>query len=453
MHKPADLPSLSPMLRADCSRPSRLAKHAVLTGRWGVGAAAFFALAVGGCDAPAPRSTAPATASAEAPIIEGSADTEHPAVVWLFNSDDGFACSGTIIAVDGTTGYVLTAAHCAGMDQVVIATDFYDCFGEPRGPSCQAVFAAQDQVYHPTWTGDIGEGSADFSMLRFVGAGPTTPVIPAAASDDGVFPTVEVDVVGFGQIETGDNSRRNHKVTRIDEVIDEPALFSHPATVCFGDSGGPAILDGRVVGVSSFVDSDSCYGHGYSGRVQTVYEDFIAPYIAQPPIQQSCDACLETALDTLGGPCGAELDACGADSACVAIEACVIACVGNPGCERECANSNPAGALLHDAIFRCASCDVCVSSCGDDPRCHAPSPTTSVGAGPASTGATPIGLDGVGSGGGGGGGDGTGDGTGADDDGDGCNVAVPGAPTSRVAIGFIALAVGLGLRRRTPARR
>lgn len=386
---------------------------------------------------------------AEQSIMNGAADTEHPAVVWLYSDDVGSACTGTIVAVNGSTGYVLTAAHCADMSVVAITTDFRDCFDEPPGPACQGLFTVDEQVYHPSWTGELEGG--DFSMIRFLGASPSTPVIPAASSGDGVARGAEVEIVGFGQTESGDNALRNHKVTEITEV--DGGLFSHPQTVCYGDSGGPAIIDGHVVGVSSFVDSTDCYGHGYSGRVQDVYDDFVGPYIEQDPIVPSCEQCLEIAVRTLGGPCGAELDACRADAECSAIDVCKASCVGNPGCELDCVLSHPAGAALSDAIFRCVSCDVCIDACGEDPRCAEPPPTGATTS--ASTGTPVQGSVASGAGGAGDGGGDASDGDEAADD-DGCTVAGPGAGDSPATAPGIAVSL-LGLlavtrRRRTQTR-
>ncbi len=423
-------------------------------------AGAPIALALVGCEAPPSAPGAhgndpvddDAVAEAGDPIIEGSADTDHPGVVWLFDSEGGFSCTGTIVAVSGMTGYVLTAAHCANMKVVAITTDYGECFGGAPGPDCTAIFAVDEQIYYPTWTGEL-DGN-DFSMLRFLGASPTTPIIPAAGSEDGVALSTSTDVVGFGQTESGDNTRRNHKVTPIDSVDAE--LLGTQDTTCYGDSGGPAIVDGRVVGVTSFGISDSCYGAGFSGRVQLVYDDFIAPYIEQEPVVPACDRCLEIALNTHGGPCGDALEACRESAECAAIEDCQIGCVGNAGCETQCALSHPDATTLHDAIFRCVSCEVCVPSCGEDVRCSQPEPTTSASVS-ASSG-LPIGDASSGPSGDGTGGGGGGDGTGVeDDDSDGCAVATPGAPPSSilfaagVALGA-ALLTGRRSRRSFPAR-
>ena len=65
---------------------------------------------------------------AEAKIIGGTPDTTHKAVVFVFDENQGAACSGTIIHKNGSTAWVLTAAHCEGMDVVAQANDVEDCY-------------------------------------------------------------------------------------------------------------------------------------------------------------------------------------------------------------------------------------------------------------------------------------------------------------------------------------
>jgi hypothetical protein len=215
----------------------------------------------------------------EAPIINGSADTTSKAVVWLFDENSGSSCTGTIIKVDGDTGYALTAAHCTNMDYVVVANDYTDCFGQGN-PGCEAVFQVAQQIYHPDYNaGDPGQGY-DFSLIRFGGASGWPYVIPAAQPPDGLSNGVSLDIVGYGQTESGQNSLRRHKVT---QLVDFDLFFLlHQSTVCFGDSGGPAIYNGTVVGVSSFVTDNACMDYGVSGRVATVYQSFIEPFIGPP---------------------------------------------------------------------------------------------------------------------------------------------------------------------------
>ncbi len=215
-------------------------------------------------------------ATTDAAIINGSPDTSTKAVVWLYDESAGSSCTGTIIKVDGDTGYVLTAAHCNNMDYVVVANNYFDCFDQGN-PGCEATFDVAQQIYHPSYnSNDPGQGY-DFSLIRFTGATGWPHWIPAAQGNDGVGEGVTVDIVGYGQTESGDNSVRRHKTTTVQNIYGN-VFFDHVSTVCFGDSGGPAIYNGAVVGVSSFVTDNECMDYGFSGRVRNVYTDWIEPF-------------------------------------------------------------------------------------------------------------------------------------------------------------------------------
>ncbi len=239
--------------------------------------------------------------ASEAPIINGSADTSTKAVAWLFDENQGSACTGTIIHIDGDTGYVLTAAHCTNMDYVVVANDFQDCLGGGNS-GCEAVFAVSDQIYHPSYdNNDPGQGY-DFSLIRFGGATGFPHFIPAAQSPDGLSEGSVVDIVGYGQTESGDNSLRKHKQTQVLNLYGQ-VLVEHYSTVCFGDSGGPAIMNGTVVGVSSFI-AGSCNEYGYSARVGPIYASFIQPYIGTNPPTTSSGPTTTTATSSVGAGTG-----------------------------------------------------------------------------------------------------------------------------------------------------
>lgn len=241
--------------------------------------------------------------SEEAPIINGSPDTTSKAVVWLFDENSGSSCTGTIIKVAGDTGYALTAAHCTNMDYVVVANDYTDCFGQGN-PGCEAVFQVAQQIYHPNYNaGDPGQGY-DFSLIRFGGASGWPYIIPPAQAPDGISNGINLDIVGYGQTESGQNSLRRHKVT---QLVDHDLFFLlHQSTVCFGDSGGPAIYNGKVVGVSSFVTDNACMDYGVSGRVATVYQNFIEPFIGPPSTSTTSSSTTGTTTGSgMGGMSGA----------------------------------------------------------------------------------------------------------------------------------------------------
>ena len=67
-----------------------------------------------------------AQGKAASDIIGGTLDTTHGAVVAVLGGN--FSCSGTIIQVTGSIGYVLTAAHCCVPGnlptKVVIGNDY-----------------------------------------------------------------------------------------------------------------------------------------------------------------------------------------------------------------------------------------------------------------------------------------------------------------------------------------
>ncbi len=222
----------------------------------------------------------------EEEIINGTPDTTSKAVVWLFDEGSGASCTGTIIKVDGNTGYVLTAAHCNNMDYAIVANDYEDCFSQGN-PGCEAVFQVTQQIYHPNYnSNDPGQGY-DFSLIRLSGTQGWPYWIPAAQAADGLSQGVTVDIIGYGQTESGNNSLRKHKNTSVVDIAG--LLFAHVSTVCFGDSGGPAVYNGAVVGVSSFVTDDSCMDYGVSGRVRAVYADWIEPFTGptMPPMTTS----------------------------------------------------------------------------------------------------------------------------------------------------------------------
>ena len=139
-------------------------------------------------------------AESEDEIIGGTADTTTKAVVWLFDENGGSSCSGTIIAKNGSTGWVLTAGHCSGMDYAVQANNYESCFNN-NDPNCEAVYPVTADQAHPNWNGDAGNGY-DFRILTVSGAA-NAPVIPAAQNPDGIS-------VGTSIVAGGDGAPPGH---------------------------------------------------------------------------------------------------------------------------------------------------------------------------------------------------------------------------------------------------
>lgn len=74
----------------------------------------------------------------------------------------------------------------------------------------------------------------------------------------------------------------------------------------------------------------------------------------------SCDACFDCAMSE-GGDCAAQTQACGANSACVAIINCLGECSGD-GCIDQCVDANPGGQEHFWALMQCLF-DTCETLC------------------------------------------------------------------------------------------
>jgi V8-like Glu-specific endopeptidase len=392
-------------------------------------------------------------------IIGGTADTTNKAVMWVTN-DFGSACSGTMISVNGNFGWVLTAGHCEDMQYVVQANDFDDCFGMGN-PGCEAVYNVDTDIPHPLWNGDPSDGY-DFRLLRVTGTGASTPVIPASSNPDGVNVGTQIEVVGYGVTGMGNNTLRRHVTETVAELYSSLIIaYQNDGTgSCSGDSGGPALSGGKVVGVTSFGDP-GCDEYGGYGRVQLAYNDFIAPNIGAP-VEPSCDACIDSALQP-SGACGPQTTTCINSQQCQDFIDCASACT-TQSCFNNCVSQHQTGADQYFAIVDCY-CAAC-AECMGEPECDtSTSSTVTTGSGPSTSASTGSGQGGSGQGGGsgattgsGGDDDDNGNSSGDDDDDGGetvttCTCAAPGAPsrgpTGLLGLGALGLALGaLAARRR-----
>ena len=384
-----------------------------------------------------------------AQIYYGDNDTANDAVVFLY-SNQGYACSGTIIAKNGGTAYVLTAAHCDGMDYVIQDDDISCAFNNPN--ACDNIWDVSSQVVHPNYNGNAGDGY-DFSIITITGAS-SAPVIPVTTTPDGVGMNSQVTIVGYGETETGESSDVRQQITM--PVAQVYSLFlefdQEDGGACHGDSGGPAIFNGKVVGVTSF-GGDSCAGNGafgYDGRVAAVY-NWIAG-ITGAAVVENCDTCFADEVQSQGGQCAPQVDACLGNNACNSLAACIGECTTN-ACVQGCANDSTQAAIdMYNAIFDCW-CVACATLCSDE--CDSGNTTTSTGnglpTGPSSTTGVSTGAGGggapviVGGGAPNGSGGGSGNEGGADavedGGGDGCGCATVGAPERSSSLGLLGLAL------------
>lgn len=220
-----------------------------------------------GCADP-PGDWAEHVGASEVPIINGTIDTQHDAVVALFGQFSG--CTGTIIRSSAGQTYVLTAAHCFEQDpmqQVAIGDNYQQA---------EQVLQVVDWQQHPSY--DDNELVYDFAMIRAVGGNGNIPVIPVLSdADDTLAPGTPITHVGYGLLSSpnGNTSRRHYANGTIGELYQIQIVYNQPSSgPCSGDSGGPNLVDlgagERVAGVISYGD-ETCGSYGVSGRASSVF--------------------------------------------------------------------------------------------------------------------------------------------------------------------------------------
>lgn len=259
-----------------------------------------------------------APARASAPIVNGVAAADHPAVGALLSPSDPdraqVVCSGTLI---GCRTF-LTAAHCVEDDPDPSAYVVYLQHAGFVGVNAVAV--------HPAYDFPV----ADVAVLTL--AGPFTGVRPAALDISGGQPAGAAGtIVGFGR---SGGASQDYGLKRKGAVALAPCAggvsdatsicwdFESPvglpgedSNTCNGDSGGPLFVDGGdglvVAGITSGGSSASCLAtdHSYDVRVAT-YASYVTatggPDVGAP----SCSSLPvigdpEVAVTTFAGVLGA----------------------------------------------------------------------------------------------------------------------------------------------------
>jgi hypothetical protein len=317
---------------------------------------------------------------ASEPIFYGKPDTDDAACVVI--QLPGGLCTGTIIAKNGSTGYVLSAAHCFERQpppssiQVGQGTD-------PFGVGADVIYPVTAYAVHPQYR----QGDYDIALLT-IGEAANAPVIPALkASEDTLNVGSAVEFVGYGRTE---NDTLGKRLTVNGTIANSPyspapALgprqFEYIQTPdvggpCQGDSGGPAFVgtgaNKRVAGVTSYGDAD-CTIFGVSTRVSAFYDDFIAPRIgtgSTNPPPATCSQCIGTATAANTGACRTQWARC-AEGACAAPTDCCAtfldcysACgESDAACQQSCSTRFPTGRSQYDIYSSCICDQQCTTQC------------------------------------------------------------------------------------------
>ncbi len=207
-------------------------------------------------------------APAPLPIVGGTdaATCEFPSAVAMLEDDETpVMCSGSLIAPD----VVLTAAHCLIPERPIVAIGFGEAgqvFGEPA-----FTVAPESCEQHPDYA---SFGTTDIAYCKLAKPVTNVPIVPllAGCEVDVLQPGQSVTIIGFGatwgtydpQTESlmtmGVGAKRytTQTIDSVDLDIVEVNMLgpNGSQSACFGDSGGPAMVelaDGtwRVFGAGS----------------------------------------------------------------------------------------------------------------------------------------------------------------------------------------------------------
>ncbi len=320
--------------------------------------------------------------SVSEPIINGTKDTTHDAVVFIYGSlgkGSGAACTGTIVKTDPASkiGWVLTAAHCVSTTPPLVAIQ-----GANIGDTSTLQFSVLDYLAHPSYDGQVASAN-DVAVIRILGIDAATPSISLTTASDGVAVGSSVTSVGYGRTETSTEQNPNEDRRSVTKTLSTVSTthvgYSLSGSgICQGDSGGPVLFKSgnveRVVGVHSYV-SGGCTGEGsgtgYSVRVSP-HLAWIESRLALAAPAASCDLCKKTS-NSGGQLCAVAYRTCEANTECKSLYDCVLGCASASACLDACYVKYPkaTGPFLYATYCACeqACTSECSSSCITVPTC------------------------------------------------------------------------------------
>jgi hypothetical protein len=226
-----------------------------------------------------------ALAAPSAAVLDGTPDTEHSYVGILVTEIDGETvpvCSGFLVS---PTVFV-TAGHC--VDDLGGVLPAFVSFDHALTPDSELLPGTA--VPNPRF-GSAGPNSFDVALVLLDEEHAVTDrgfaELPNLGRLESVQRSSALTVVGYGA-----NARHGNRLEfDLARTFGEARLvktekkFAHlrmSTAICFGDSGGPALLGASdlAVAVNSFVSNRQCAGNSYAYRLDTAEAmAFLEPYL------------------------------------------------------------------------------------------------------------------------------------------------------------------------------
>jgi hypothetical protein len=235
-------------------------------------------------------------------IVAGEPDGNAHPNVGVLALDGELACTGTLIA----PRVVLTAGHCvAGVTRAQVSFDEI-APPAPGEPGSEGRYISGAPHAHPAFGTPNGRGYNDMGVV--VLDQPASSVWPgirpaplpradalAAAWSEGSLRKATVTIAGYGvywirgkRIVFDPIARRRTEVT-VASLYPEIVRFHGQSrdgkgggSPCYGDSGGPAILGGAVIGLTNG-GNPACTAHSEYQRTDTANaRGFLGGFVALP---------------------------------------------------------------------------------------------------------------------------------------------------------------------------
>jgi hypothetical protein len=240
---------------------------------------AMLGLLAAGCYGMPPEEAEGTSASS---VIGGTDDSAHMAVglIRTFSTAPGYAmCTATLIAPT----VLLTAAHCAwnGDNGDVPVTSVDVSFAlrpDLNAKQGTGPFALTGKIIpHPAFV-PLAEHDVAVVLL-------SKPAVSAKPLALGRAPAVgsKVTAVGYGRnayVNQGAGTKRTVDLPVMELLAHQFLAGTDVTGTCHGDSGGPLLQNGTIVGTTSYGATDDCHGINHFMRVDDNLP-FLSQYIGK----------------------------------------------------------------------------------------------------------------------------------------------------------------------------